>query len=236
MAATPQRYRTLSVMSLMHTVHVPAGDGPYPTVVVLHGWGANAHDLLGLAPRLMRGNALVLSPQGEFAVEIAPGIGPLFDDFAEFGWFDLGGGREPDADEVREAGDSLRCFLDECIERYPVDPEQIALLGFSQGGVMAFELALREPERYAALIGLSTFLPDVVLASAVAGDALSGLPTLLMHGTEDAQVDIAAAHAARDDLSALGVTVEYREYAMGHEIRPEALDDLDEWLSTNVFR
>ena len=101
---------------------------------------------------------------------------------------------------------------------------------------MACELALREPERYAALIGLSTFLPDAVLAGAVAGDAFGSLPTLLVHGTEDAQVGVAAAHAARDDLSALGLTVEYREYAMGHEIRPEALDDLDEWLSTNVFR
>ena len=220
----------------MHTVHVPAGDGPFPTIVALHGWGANAHDLLGLAPRLMRGQALVLSPQGEFAVEIAPGMGQLFDDFAEYGWFDLGGGRETDPDEVRAVGDSLRCFIDEATERYPADTDQIALLGFSQGGVMAFELALREPERYAGLIGLSTFLPDAVLAAAVPGDALSSLPTLLVHGTQDERIDIAAAQAARADLEALGASVEYREYAMAHEIRAEALDDLDEWLSSNVFR
>jgi phospholipase/carboxylesterase len=222
-------------MSLMHTAHVPAGDGPFPTIVTLHGWGANAHDLLGLAPRLMRGQALVLSPQGEFAVEIAPGIGHLFDDFAEYGWFDLGAGREPDPDEIRAVGDSLRCFIDDASERYPVDTDRIALLGFSQGGVMAFELALREPGRYAGLIGLSTFLPDAVLAAAVPGDALSSLPTLLIHGTQDERIDIAAAQAARDDLQALGASVEYREYAMAHEIRAEALDDLDDWLSSSVF-
>ena len=219
----------------MHTVHVPAGNGPFPTIVALHGWGSNAHDLLGLAPRLMRGQALVLSPQGGFAVEIGPGMGPLFDDFAEYGWFDLGGGREIDPDEIRAVGDSLRCFIDEAAERYPVDTDQVALLGFSQGGVMAFELALREPERYAGLIGLSTFLPDVVLAAAVPGDALSSLPTLLVHGTQDERIEIGAAQAARADLEALGASVEYREYAMAHEIRAEALDDLDEWLSFNVF-
>ena len=55
-------------MELLHTAHVPAGDGPFPTLVALHGWGASAHDLLGLAPWLLGGEALVLCPQGEVRV------------------------------------------------------------------------------------------------------------------------------------------------------------------------
>jgi len=55
-------------MDLLHTAHVPAGDGPFPTVIALHGWGASAHDLLGLAPLLHGGGALVLCPQGPWAL------------------------------------------------------------------------------------------------------------------------------------------------------------------------
>ena len=51
-------------MELLHTVHVPVGHGPIPSVIAVHGWGANAHDLLGLAPYLHAGHALVVCPEG----------------------------------------------------------------------------------------------------------------------------------------------------------------------------
>ncbi len=66
-------------MDLLHTAHVPAGEGPFPTLVTLHGWGASAHDLLSLAPFLHRGDALVLCPQGSIEVPVAP-------DYAEFSY------------------------------------------------------------------------------------------------------------------------------------------------------
>ena len=47
-------------MKLMHTAHIPAGDGPFPTIIALHGWGASAHDLLGLAPLLHGGRVFVM--------------------------------------------------------------------------------------------------------------------------------------------------------------------------------
>ena len=59
-------------MDLLYTAHVPAGEGPHPALVLLHGWGASAHDLLGLAPILHGGRAVVLCPQGSLALETAP--------------------------------------------------------------------------------------------------------------------------------------------------------------------
>ena len=61
----------LSGMELLYTAHVPAGDGPLPTILLLHGWGASAHDLIGLAPILHGGRALVLCPQGPVALQPA---------------------------------------------------------------------------------------------------------------------------------------------------------------------
>ena len=60
-------------MKLLHTAHVPAGDGPFPTIIALHGWGASAHDLFGLAPILDAGRSLVLCPQGPVPVQTGPG-------------------------------------------------------------------------------------------------------------------------------------------------------------------
>ena len=119
-------------MELLHTAHVPAGDGPFPTIVALHGWGASAHDLIGLAPLLQRGSALVLCPEGPVSFEIGQGI-------AGHGWFPLAGagGGAPDPRAFQRGADGLRRFLDAALARYPIDRRKLVLLGFSQGGVMA---------------------------------------------------------------------------------------------------
>ena len=59
-------------MDLFHTLQHPAGPGPHPTIIALHGWGANAHDLFGLAPHLLGGEALVVCPQGPIEVPQGP--------------------------------------------------------------------------------------------------------------------------------------------------------------------
>ncbi|HEX2385639.1 MAG TPA: hypothetical protein VHL99_03700, partial [Candidatus Binatia bacterium] len=69
-------------MQLAHTIFEPAGDGPHPTILALHGWGASAQDLLGLAPHLAGGRLLVICPQGPLEVPLGPqSIG--------YGWFPL---------------------------------------------------------------------------------------------------------------------------------------------------
>ena len=72
-------------MDLLYAAHVPAGPGPFPTVIAIHGWGANAHDLLGLAPMLHGGRALVLCPQGQVTMPIGGGQ-------QGYGWFPLAPG------------------------------------------------------------------------------------------------------------------------------------------------
>ena len=142
-----------SRMDLLYTAHVPAGDGPFPTILALHGWGASAHDLIGLAPILHGGGALVLCPQGPLAFEIGQG-------FLGFGWFELSQVRPPTVGGHR-ARRRTRCarFLDAALARYPIDRRKVVLMGFSQGGVMAYDLALRDPGRFAGLVALSSWLP-----------------------------------------------------------------------------
>jgi phospholipase/carboxylesterase len=219
----------LASMELMHTAHVPRGEGPFPTVLALHGWGAGAHDLLGLAQFLHGGEALVLCPEGPVSFEIQPGL-------VGHGWFPITSGAPPDPAEFAKGAAELRAFLEVAKNAYPVDQRKLVVLGFSQGGVMAYDLALREPERFVGLVALSSWLPDVLAGAMATTPAHAALPTLVMHGTADPMIPVARGRDSRDRLLAMGVPTTYREYDMQHEIRPEALRELVEWLDTRALR
>ena len=213
-------------MHLLHTLFEPAGDGPHPTVVALHGWGASGMDLLGLAPYLADGQFLVLCPQGRVEVALGPAVG--------YGWFPLTLGAPPDPETFAVAVDDARRFLDDALRRYPVNPSKLVILGFSQGGVIAYALALAEPERFAGLVALSSWLPEPV-ARALPPRSRERLPTLVHHGARDDLIDVARGRESVETLRALQVPLAYREFDMGHEISAESLGDLSVWLENKIL-
>ena len=216
-------------MNLLHTSHIPAGDGPFPTILTLHGWGASAHDLLGLAPLLHGGDALVLCPQGPVEVPIAPG-------FNGYGWFPITEGEPPDPMAFEEGKQALAKFVDDAIARYPIDPRKLVVVGFSQGGVMGYDLVLREPGRFAGLAALSSWLPEPLAQAIPVEDAHSGFPVLVQHGTEDPIIAVDRARESRDALQRFSVDLTYREHEMEHTISQEALRDLILWLQDKVIQ
>jgi phospholipase/carboxylesterase len=215
-------------MDLLYAAHVPQGEGPFPTVLALHGWGASAHDLIGLAPILNGGEALVLSPQGPVGIRIPDG--PL-----GYGWYPLGEGTQGSPEECARASDLVLSFLDAAQQRYPIDPRKIVLLGFSQGGALAFDLALRDGSRFAGMAALSSWFPEGVAAQIQPDSAHQSLPVLVVHGTEDPMVPVGRARESRQRLTELGVLLTYREYEMGHEISVESLRDIVTWLDEKAL-
>ncbi len=219
----------MSGSELLYAAHVPAGEGPFPTLVLMHGWGASAHDLIGLAPVLHQGRALVLCPQGPVTIPIGGGQ-------QGHGWFPLVPGQPPPVAEFKHGAELLRRFVDQACARYPVDPRALVAGGFSQGGTMAYELALREPARYSGAIGLSTWLPGLLVDDLPRLPEQEGLPVLVIHGTADPMVDVERARESREALRQFGAGITYREFDMGHEIRPEALRVALRWLEERGFR
>jgi phospholipase/carboxylesterase len=214
-------------MQLLYTSHVPAGSGPFPTILSLHGWGASAHDLLGLAPLLHGGRALVLCPQGPVAFPVGPNT-------HGYGWFPLASGSPPDPEEFSRAASQVRDFLAEAGSRYPIDPAKLVVLGFSQGGVMAFDAFLRDPEHFAGCVALSSWLPPHVADATKPTDALRERPLLVMHGTNDPMISVDRARESRERLQSLGANLTYREYPMAHEIAAPALRELLGWTESTL--
>lgn len=215
-------------MELIHTAWVPPGDGPFPTVVALHGWGASALDLLGLAPHVAGGRLLTLCPQGTTELRIGPGgVG--------YGWFPIAEGRPPDPRAFLKASAQLRGFVEKARHRYPIDPSKTVALGFSQGGLMAIDLVFRETASFAGLVVLSSWFPEILAANLPQTPAQRGFPVLMIHGTEDRQSSVANARESRAVFERFGVDLSFHELPMGHEVSAEALGTLVRWLRTNIL-
>src|SRR5260370_17043914 len=98
-------------MKLVHALWEPAGDGPFPTIFAMHGWGSNAMDLQGLAPFIAGGRFLVICPQGPVEVEIGAING--------YGWYQHLPGSPPDQEKSTVPTQHLRPFITYPAHLYP---------------------------------------------------------------------------------------------------------------------
>jgi phospholipase/carboxylesterase len=216
------------VVQLIHTIYEPEGAGPHPTILTLHGRGASAFDLLGLAPHLCNGKFLMICPQGPLETPIGPNA-------VGYAWYPMSMGGPPDIAAILASREKLQQFVDACLNRYPIDPKKLVVLGFSQGGVMSYSLALADPGRFAALAVLSSWLPQELTPRLAIGEAVQSLPALVQHGAQDSMIEVGRARDSVERLRELRVPLTYREYDMGHEIRPRSLGDLSAWLEEKAL-
>ncbi len=202
----------------LDAIHVPSSSGqpPQGLIVLLHGWGANAQDLAPLASLLNLPAFQFLFPNAPFPHPQALPEGRM--------WYDL---TTQDAQQLATSRQNLNDWLASLEQQTGVPTARTVLGGFSQGGAMTLEVGLSLP--FAGLAILSGYLHPHLLVEDHA------TPSVWMaHGTNDPVVPLQAAQQARTRLMAMGVSVEYQEFDMGHEIRPEVLIDLQRFILTQV--
>ncbi len=187
-------------MSLMSHHHHPVGGGlARQLVVLLHGYGADGEDLIGLAPML--GQVL---PDAAFVAPNAPF--PCAMSAFGFQWFDVW-----DADSARRlegarlANKILQPFYDVQLEAHNVPPEELYIVGFSQGTMMALHSGLRREVPPRAIVG---FAGRLMAAHLLAEEMTCRPPVMLAHGANDDVVTPESLEHANDALRAAGVEVE----------------------------
>jgi len=175
-----------------------SGNPPKQAVILLHGLGADGDDLIGLAPYFaqMLPDAEFLSPHAPFPCDMAP-YGRQWFSLRDFGQDAMLRGLEA----VRPTFDS---YLDAVLKTRNLTEADVALVGFSQGTMLALHCTLRRGKPIAALLGYSGMLvaPDRLI-----GEITARPPVLLIHGEQDPVVPFEAMDLAARALDALAVPV-----------------------------
>jgi phospholipase/carboxylesterase len=209
----------------MESIAIETGARPQAAVIWLHGLGADGHDFEPIVPELG------VSQPVRFVFPHAP-VRPVTinNGMRMRAWYDilqLGGGAEDEAG-IRESQKLVEDLLQAEREK-GIPAGKIVLAGFSQGGAIALQTALRHAERLAGVLALSTYLP---LAAKLkeASAANRGTPIFMAHGHFDDLIPLRRAEQSRDLLKQAGYPVEWHGYPMPHSVSAEEIRDIAQFL------
>ena len=205
--------RTITVDQLVMKIRQPDGAGPFPVLLMIHGWTGNENSMWVFAPRLPT-NSLLIAPRGLFTTT---GAG--------YSWYPKLDKHLPGFDNFSTSVEKL--FSTVSAQNFPMgDFSAMHLVGFSQGAALAYAMAIHHPQQVASLAGLSGFLPDGASAWLQAG-RLAGMPTFIAHGTQDERVPVERARAAVAQLEQAGASVIYCEDDVGHKLSAKCFHGLE---------
>lgn len=197
-------------------------------VIWLHGLGASGHDFEPVVPQLGLANDMAV----RFVFPHAPNIPVTINGGMVMpAWYDIlemSLERKVDIAQIERSAQQIRDLIQREIER-GVEPKNIVIAGFSQGGAVAYHVALGYPQRLAGLMTLSTYL--ATNDSLSYSDINKNLPILIEHGTHDPVVPVILGQQAQQLLTDKGYEVEYNTYPMAHQVCMPQIQNIGKWLN-----
>jgi phospholipase/carboxylesterase len=210
----------LSLEYLYHPPAMPAAKGAF---FLLHGYGSNEEDLFSFVSDLPS-DYHYFSLRAPFALE------PF-----GYAWyainFDAPEGKWSNTEQAVESRGMILRFIDEACTAYRIDQSDINLLGFSQGCILSFALALSYPERFRRVVGLSGHINPKMLHQAYASKDHKHLKVYSSHGQLDPVIPVAWAQRTPPFLEDLGIELQFDEFPIGHGVSPQNFQALKEWLN-----
>lgn len=186
-------------------------------LILLHGWGANAQDVAGIAPYMQLTNYRMLFPNAPHPHTVVNGMGApggrMWYALPDIFDFDQSFTHQPDLQHSRQL---LLDWLTALPEKTGIPLEKTVLGGFSQGGAMTLDVGMELP--FAGMMVLSGYSHGPL------SNPVKPRPVLLVHGCQDPVVNITQAHQNKTALGELSVDVDYHEFTMGHEISLQVLE------------
>jgi phospholipase/carboxylesterase len=204
---------TITIHNWVMRIRRPDGTGPFPVILLLHGWTGDENSMWIFASRLPN-KALIISPRGLFITRKTgyswhpeiPTSWPLVDDFTP----------------------AMESLYEEISSRNIADGnfDELSILGFSQGAALAYTMAIMHPERVSSLAGLSGFLPDSAY-NWLGPNRFNGLPVFIAHGTNDDLVPVERARKCVGFLQDAGANVIYCEDNVSHKLSAKCFRGLE---------
>ena len=193
-----------------------------PAIIMLHGFGSDENDLFSFASELPEKYAII-SLKAPIKME------PFGNAWYNI-YFDNSEGKFSDDAQAIVSRELVSKCIDEVIEKYKVDGDNITLLGFSQGTILCFAVALSYPEKVKNVIGLSGYINEAILKNGYAENDFSKLKVYTSHGSEDQVIPVQWARRTEPFLKNLNIDCKYSEFPVGHGVAPQNFFELKSWL------
>ena len=196
-----------------------------PLLLLLHGYGSNETDLFSFASELPEDNYIV-SARAPYDLQ-----------YGSYAWyainFDADENKFSDHEQAKISRDLIGTFIDELVANYPINKNSITLIGFSQGAILSYGVALSNPKKIKNVIGLSGYVSEPILKQGFENNDFSTLGVFASHGTVDQVIPIEWARKSDNFLTQTNIAHTYKEYPIGHGISPQVFFDFKNWLQAH---
>lgn len=193
-----------------------------PILILLHGYGSNEEDLFSFASEL---------PEEYYIISVRAPYDMMYGSYAWYAInFDADENKFSDINQAQQSRDLIANLIDELIENYPIDSKKVTLIGFSQGCILSYAVALSYPEKVQRVIAMSGYFNAEIAVEGFAQNDFSNLKIFASHGSVDQVVPVDWARKAAPALQQLGIDIVYKEYPVGHGVAPQNFFDFRNWL------
>ncbi|APS39769.1 MULTISPECIES: alpha/beta hydrolase [Salegentibacter] len=214
-------------LSLHHLIRKPKTQTEKtPLLIMLHGYGSDENDLFSFAEELPD-ELFVISVKAPHAMQ------PYGNAWYAIHW-DNQNGKFSDDEQAKESREKITGFIDEAIEAYNLDAENVTLLGFSQGSILSYAVALSYPEKVKNIVALSGYINKEIIKPGFEKNDFSKLSFYCSHGSQDQVIPVEWARKTKPVLDKLNIENSYSEFPVGHGVAPQNFFELREWLKKRI--
>lgn len=197
-----------------------------PLLIMCHGYGSDENDLFSFASEL---------PEELFIVSLrAPYPMQPFGNAWYAINFDAEKGKWNDNEQAEQSVGLISEFIDYACDAYPVDANNVTLLGFSQGTILSYAVALNYPDKVKNIVALSGYINEDILPDSIEVQSVNHLNFFCSHGSADQVIPIEWARKTPSFLDALNINHIYKEYPVGHGVAPQNFYDFKDWLKQYI--
>jgi len=209
-------------LSLYHITRPSVLKKNAPLLIMFHGYGSDENDLFSFASQL---------PKELFIISVrAPYQLPPYGNAWYAIHFDAEQNKWNDTEQAIKSRDLIARFIDEACALYPVDKNNVTLLGFSQGTILCYAVALTYPEKVKNVIALSGYISEDMLPKGIKTKDYSHLNFYCSHGSSDQIIPVEWARNISKFLKDLNIKHVYSEFPVGHGVSPQNFYEFKEWL------
>ena len=197
-----------------------------PLLIMCHGYGSDENDLFSFAQELPD-SLFIISLRAPFRMQ------PFGNAWYAIN-FDAEKGKWSNNEQARESVELISEFIDYACSKYPVDANNVTLLGFSQGTILSYAVALNYPEKVKNVVALSGYINEDIVPKPINKEKVKHLNFFCSHGTVDQVIPVEWARKSPEFLSALNINHVYKEYNVGHGVAPQNFFDFKNWLDQYI--